>query len=407
MSKIDFERAGFGTTIIHAGHEADGLYNPLTTPIYQTSTFAFESVEAGADIFSAKTPGFAYSRSANPTVAALEAKIAALEGAEACIATASGMGAVGGVLLGTLKGGDHLICAESLYSCTDVICRHLLGNYGVEVSFIDTTDLKAVEAAIRPNTKVIYFETLANPTMKLTNIAEISKLAHAHGITVVADSTFTPPPQLRPLKEGADIVLHSCTKYINGHGDLIAGAIVGSNDLLLPIRRNITNKICGTTPSPFNAFLILRGLQTLELRMARHCENGLAVAKYLESRPEVKKVYYPGLESFEQHEEAKKVLHGLYGGIMSFELNENVNGLDSFTACKKVLNALKVVTIAVSLGNPETLIQHPASMTHSDMSAEERLAAGVTDNLIRLSLGLENKEDIIADFEQAFASLYA
>jgi len=407
MGKIDYEKAGMGTLVIHAGQEHDGLYGALATPIYQTSTFCFNTVEEGASKFSGETPGFCYSRGGNPTTAALEKKIAALECGEACVATASGMGAVGGVLLSLLETGDHVICGECVYGCTDVVLRTTLKKFGVEVSYVDTTDLNSVKAAIRPNTKLIYFETLTNPTMKLTDIASISRLAHEKGIMTAVDNTFSPPPEIYPLKEGADIVLHSCTKYINGHGDVIAGAIIGSTDIITSIRKGVTSKICGTTPSPFNSFLVLRGMQTMELRMERHCSNGLAAARYLESVPYVKKVYYPGLESFEQHELAKTLMHGNYGGIMSFELKDEINGMDGFTACKKVVNALKLASIAVSLGDPATLIQHPASMTHANMSKEVQEEAGIKEGLIRLSAGLENEEDIIADFKQAFAVLEA
>lgn len=277
MGEIDFENVGFGTLAIHAGQEPDKLYGALATPIYQTSTFCFDTVEEGTAKFGGQIPGFCYSRGGNPTTVTLEKKIAMLEGGEACISTASGMGAVGGVMLGLLQAGDHVICGECVYGCTDVVLRTTLQKFGVEVTYADTTDLEAVKDAIKENTKLIYFETLTNPTMELTDIAGISKIAHEKGVLVAVDNTFTPPPEVYPLKEGADIVLHSCTKYINGHGDVISGAIVGSADLITPIRKGVTSKICGTTPSPFNSFLLLRGLQTMELRMARHCENGVAV----------------------------------------------------------------------------------------------------------------------------------
>lgn len=405
MSTIDFENAGFGTLAIHGGQEPDKLHGALATPIYQTSTFCFGSVEEGTAKFGGEIPGFCYTRGGNPTTVTLEKKIAMLEGGEACITTASGMGAVGGVMLGLLGAGDHVICGECVYGCTDVVLRTTLQKFGVEVSYVDTTDLEALKAAIKENTKLIYFESLTNPTMELTDIAAVSGIAHERGVLVAVDNTFTPPPQIYPLKEGADIVLHSCTKYINGHGDVISGAIIGSEELITPIRRGVTSKICGTTPSPFNSFLILRGLQTMELRMERHGNNGLAVARYLESVPYVKKVYYPGLDSYPQHELAKKLMHDNYGGIMSFELKDEINGIDGFEACKKVVNALKIASIAVSLGDPGTLIQHPASMTHANMSKEARAEAGIKDDLIRLSVGLENAKDIIADFEQAFKAL--
>lgn len=405
MSKIDLEKVGFGTLAIHAGQEPDALYGALATPIYQTSTFCFETVEKGSQIFSGEIPGFAYSRGGNPTIATLERKVAALECGEGCVATASGMGAVGSVFVALLEAGDHVISGECVYGCTNMVLRETLAKFGVEVTFLDTSDLIAVEAAIKENTKMIYFETPTNPTMLLTDIKAISTLAHTKGICVVVDNTFAPPPIQYPLKLGADIVLHSGTKYINGHGDVICGFVIGNAKDIGVIRKSAATKLCGSTPSPFNSFLVLRGLQTMELRMARHCENGLAVAKYLESVPYVEKVYYPGLESHSQYELSEKQMNGQYSGIMAFELKDGINGMDSFTACKKVVNQMKMVSIAVSLGDPATLIQHPASMTHANMSQEDRKAAGIKDSLIRLSCGLENKEDIIADFEQAFSIL--
>lgn len=405
MAIIDYEHCGFGTKMVHAGEEPDALYGALVPPIYQTSTFCFETVEEGTKKFKGEIPGYCYSRGGNPTNTALERKIAALEEGEACVVTASGMGAVGSVLLGLLSAGDHVISGDCVYGCTDLVLRTTLKKLGIETTFVDTTDLAAVEAAIRPNTKVIYFETLTNPTMKLTDIEKISTLAHAWGIKVVVDNTFSPPPELYPLKLGADIVLHSCTKYINGHGDVIAGAIIGKSEDILPIRRTVVTKICGTTMSPFNAFLVMRGMQTMELRMERHCSNGLAVAQYLEQNPYVERVYYPGLKSFDQYELASRLMNNHFGGIMSFELKDNIHGMDSLTACTKMIDQLKIASIAVSLGDPGTLIQHPASMTHAGMSKADREAAGIKDNLIRLSVGLENELDLINDFEQAFAIL--
>ena len=332
MSKMNLNDAGFGTVVIHAGQEPDPAYGALATPIYQTSTFCFETVEKGSQIFSGEVPGFAYSRGGNPTTAALEQKVAALEGGEACVATASGMGAVGAVMVGLLQAGDHVISGECVYGCSSFVLRETLTKFGVEVTFADTGDLDAVAAAIKGNTKMIYFETPTNPTMLLTDIQAISALAHTKGIHVVVDNTFAPPPVQFPLKLGADIVLHSGTKYINGHGDVICGFVIGNADDIGVIRTSAATKLCGSTPSPFNSFLVLRGLQTLELRMARHCENGLAAAKYLEGVPYVGKVYYPGLESHPQHELALNQMNGQYSGIMAFELKDGINGMDSFTA---------------------------------------------------------------------------
>lgn len=405
MSKIDYEKVSFGTLSIHAGQEPDPAYGALATPIYQTSTFCFETVEHGSQVFSGEIPGYAYSRGGNPTTASLEQKVAALEGGEACVAASSGMGAVGSVFVGLLQAGDHVISGECVYGSSAVVLKETLSKFQIEVTFLDTSDLNAVESAIKPNTKIIFFETPTNPTMRLTDITAISTLAHTRNIRVVVDNTFAPPPIQYPLKLGADIVLHSGTKYLNGHGDVICGFVVGNADDIGTIRKGAATKLCGSTPSPFNSFLVLRGLQTLELRMARHCENGLAVAKYLENNSYIDVVSYPGLKSHPQYELAKAQMNSRYSGIMSFELKDGINGMDSFNACKKMINQLKIASIAVSLGDPETLIQHPASMTHANMSKEDRKAAGIKENLIRLSCGLENSSDIIADFEQAFSIL--
>lgn len=405
MSHLDWSSTGFGTRAIHAGQAPDEMHGALATPIYQTSTFCFDTVEQGTSCFKGEIPRYAYSRGGNPTSAALEQKIACLEGGEACVATASGMGAVGAVLVGLLKAGDHVISGDCIYGCSALVLRETMTKFGVKVTFMDTSDLDAVAAAITDETKIIYLETPTNPTMKLTDIAALSELAHKRGIRVVVDNTFAPPPIQFPLKLGADIVVHSVTKYLNGHGDVIGGAVIGSRDDIMLIRGSAATKLCGTTPSPFNSFLVLRGMQTLELRMARHCANGMELAKYLEKNPYVERVYYPGLESNPQYELAKKQMNGMYSGIMSFELREGIHGMDSFTAAQKVVDQLKLASIAVSLGDPETLVQHPASMTHANMPEEDRLAAGITNGLIRLSVGLENVEDIIADFAQAFAIL--
>ena len=405
MSKIDFNKKGFSTLVIHGGQEPEALYGALSTPIYQTSTYCFNTVDEGIKKFSKELPGFVYSRSGNPTTAVLEKKLAMMEGGEACVTTASGMGAIGSVLVGLLKTGDHILCGDCLYGCTAFTMTETMAKFGIEVSFVDTSDLSLVEKAFKENTKIVYFETPTNPTMKITDIEAISKLAHTKGVKVVVDNTFAPPPVQYPIKLGADIVVHSMTKYINGHGDVIGGAVIGSADDIAVIKGSAATKLCGTTPSPFNSYLVLRGLQTMELRMDRHCKNGMALAEYLESNPYVENVYYPGLKSCPHHELAKKQMNGIYSGIMSFELKDNINGLSSFEAAKKVLDNLKIASIAVSLGDPETLVQHPASMTHGNMNKEAREKAGITDGLIRLSAGLENTEDLIDDFKQAFAAL--
>ena len=407
MSKIDLNKVEFETMVIHAGQGADPAYGALATPIYQTSTFCFETVEEGAAKFANEVPGYhpVYSRSGNHTSRAFPLESPAMEGGEDCVATASGMGAVGSVMLAFLKTGDHVIFDNAVYGGTNYVASTNLPEIGIEVSRVDTGDLEAVKAAIKPNTKMIYFETPNNPMLKVTDIAAIKKLA-GPDIKVVVDGTFAPPPVQFALKQGADIVLHSITKYINGHGDALGGIVVGKADDIARVRKNSVTKINGCPPSPFNSYLVLRGMKTLALRMRQHCASALEVAKYLESNPYVKTVYYPGLESHPQHALASRQMeNGMYGGMLSFELNDNVKGLSSFDAGKKLLNSLKIPAIAVSLGDPDTLIEHPASMTHAGVAPEDRLAAGITDGLVRLSVGLESPKDLIADFEQAFQAL--
>ena len=405
MSKIDLKNVDFETLIIHAGQEPDKAYGSLVTPIYQTSTFCFETVEEGAAKFANQIPGFVYSRGGNPTTRAFELKCAAMEGGEDAVAAASGMGAVGSVMTAFLHPGDHAIFDTAVYGGTNYVATTNLPGMGVEVSRVDTGDLEAVKAAIRPNTKMIYFETPNNPMMKVTDVRAIKDIAGAD-IRVVVDGTFAPPPVQHVLQLGADIVLHSITKYINGHGDALGGVVIGRADDIRLIRANSVTKINGCPPSPFNSYLVLRGMKTLALRMKQHCASAMEIARYLEANPYVKAVYYPGLESHPQHELASRQMeNGMYGGMISFELKDDVKGLSSFEAGKKLLNSLKIPAIAVSLGDPDSLIEHPASMTHANVSPEDRLAAGITDGLIRLSVGLESAKDLIADFEQAFAAI--
>lgn len=405
MSKIDLKNVDFETLIIHAGQEPDKAYGSLATPIYQTSTFCFETVEEGAAKFANQIPGFVYSRGGNPTTRAFELKCAAMEGGEDAVAAASGMGAVGSVMTAFLHPGDHAIFDTAVYGGTNYVATTNLPGMGVEVSRVDTGDLEAVKAAIRPNTKMIYFETPNNPMMKVTDVRASKDIAGAD-IRVVVDGTFAPPPVQHVLQLGADIVLHSITKYINGHGDALGGVVIGRADDIRLIRANSVTKINGCPPSPFNSYLVLRGMKTLALRMKQHCASAMEIARYLEANPYVKAVYYPGLESHPQHELASRQMeNGMYGGMISFELKDDVKGLSSFEAGKKLLNSLKIPAIAVSLGDPDSLIEHPASMTHANVSPEDRLAAGITDGLIRLSVGLESAKDLIADFEQAFAAI--
>ena len=406
MKDIDWSTMGFATQAVHAGQDPDPAYGALATPIYQTSTFCFESVEEGRLTFLGERPGFAYSRGGNPTVRALENKIALLEGGEECIATSSGMGAISSVLLTLLKSGDHVVMGNCVYGCTNVVIQEVLPKFGIEMTAVDTSDLAAVEAAITDHTRLVYFETVSNPMMRVADIKAIADMAHSRGIEVVVDSTFSPVPLVRPLSLGADIVVHSATKYLNGHGDVLAGFIVGSLDELKNIRNYGVTKAAGCPLAPNEAFLLLRGLQTLGLRMERHCSNAMAVARALEANDHVASVLYPGLESHPDHEvAARQFANGMFTGILSFEMKDGINGLTAKEAGIRVVEALRIPHIAVSLGDPSSLVEHPTTMTHRNVPPAERERMGISDGLIRFSVGLEDEADLIADLEQALASL--
>ena len=397
---MKLESCGFGTKAIHAGNVKDRQYGALTTPIYQSSTFVFDSCEQGGRRFSGDESGYIYTRLGNPTTAILENKIAALEGAEACLATASGMGAISSCLWTIASAGMHIIADGTLYGCTFALLNHGISRYGVDVDFIDTSDLEALKAHLRPNTVAVYLETPANPNLKITDIAAVSEIAHGYkaDIKVVCDNTFASPALQNPLSLGADVVVHSATKYLNGHGDVVAGFVVGKADFISQVRLFGLKDMTGAVLDPFAAFLLLRGLKTLELRMARHCENAAKVADFLAAHPAVEKVNYPGLSTHKGHEIAARQMKA-FGGMVSFEVRGGKE------AGMKLVNALQLITVAVSLGDAESLIEHPASMTHSTYSPEELAASGIAPGLIRISVGLENAEDIIADLEQALALL--
>lgn len=406
MNTFDLTGAGFDTAFIHAGQHRDKEWGALATPIYQTSTFCYETVEEGQQKIMREIPGFYYSRSGNPTNSVLEEKIAAIEGAEAAVSTASGLGAIGCVMVAFLKTGDHVVCGECVYGGTSHIMRTNLAQFGIEVTFVDITNTAEVEAAIRPNTKMLYVESVANPLMTVADIPAMVKIAKAHGLKLVVDNTFAPPPIMFPIKMGADIVVHSLTKYYNGHGDVIAGVAVGSAEDMDKVRNNAMTRFCGTALAPFNAYLVIRSMKTMGMRVRQHCANAMIVAKYLEASPYIERVYYAGLESHPQHDvAARQMQDGLFTGMIAFELKEGIKGLSAYDAGAKLLNSLGLAQIAVSLGDPDTLIEHPASMTHARVSKEDKEKAGISDGLIRLSVGLENPEDIIRDFEQAFAVL--
>ncbi len=391
---------GLGTKAIHAGNVKDAQYGALTTPIYQTSTFVFDSCEQGGRRFAGQEGGYIYTRLGNPTVSVLENKVAALECGEACVAAASGMGAISSALWTIAGAGKHIVADGTLYGCTFALLNHGMSRYGVEVSFVDTSDLAAVKAALKENTCAVYLETPANPNLKIADIAAVAEIAHAYNpaIKVVCDNTFASPALQNPLTLGADVVVHSATKYLNGHGDVIAGFVVGKADFIGEVRMFGLKDMTGAVMDPFAAYLILRGLKTLEIRMERHCANAKAIAEFLDQHPAVEKVYYPGLKNHVGHDIAARQMKD-FGGMLSFEVK------GGRAAGTKLVNALHLITVAVSLGDAETLIEHPASMTHSTYTEEELAASGIPGGLIRLSAGLENAEDIIADLEQALAQL--
>lgn len=404
MSKINFETVHFSTKAIHAAQGPDPAWGALSTPIYMTSTFCFDELE---DYLNVKKTGegYTYTRSGNPTTRALEQKLAALECGEDCIVTAAGMGAIGATLLTVLKSGDHVVCGRAVYGTTNELLREYFSKFGVTYSLASGADLNEVKAAIRPETKVLYFETPANPNLAITDIAAVAKLAHENGALLIVDNTFAPPPIQFPLTLGADVVIHSLTKYINGHGDAIGGAIIGKKELIGKIRFESVRGLCGNPPSPMNSYLILRGIKTLDLRVRRHCENAMALAKYLEQHDYIEKVFYPGLESFEGHELAERQMNGLYTGMVSFVLRENIHGLTALDAGRTLMRYLRIPRLAVSLGDPDSLIEQPASMTHRLIPRPDREAAGIADGLMRYSVGLEDIEDILADMEQALSKL--
>ncbi len=380
------------TDIVHGVHQSDPRTGALSMPIYQTSTFVFENAEQGARRFKGEEEGYIYTRLGNPNNDALAQKIAVLEGYEAGLTTGSGMAAVANVILALAQAGDHIIVDETVYGGTHYLVEDDIRRIGIEVTRVDAAYPEQVKEALKPNTKLVLIETPANPTLKLIDIEAVCQIAHAADVPVCVDNTFLTPYLQRPKDFGADIVLHSATKYISGHGDVVAGIIVGSKDFIKKAYKVSTHY--GWTMSPFNAWLLLRGLKTLAVRMDRHVENALKIARWLEAHPAVERVYYPFLESHPQYELAKKQQKG-GGGIVSFELK------GGYEAGKKLMDSVKLCTLAVSLGDCDTLIQHPASMTHAGMDEAALKEAHITPGLVRLSVGIENADDLIADLEQA------
>ena len=394
------QNQGFATRAIHLGHDPMDHQGALTPPLHLTSTFAFDTAEAGGEIFAGERAGHIYSRISNPTLDLLEQRMASLEGAEAGLALASGMGAITSVLWTLLAPGDEVIVDKTLYGCTFAFMHHGLRKFGITVTHVDLTDPENLTAAMNDRTRIVYFETPANPNMRLVDIAAVSAIAHQGGAQVVVDNTYATPYLTRPIALGADLVVHSATKYLGGHGDLVAGIVVGRADVIQEIRLVGMKDMTGAVMAPFNAMLVMRGLKTLALRMDRHCASAQIVAEWLEGHPQVASVQFPGLASFAQHELAGRQM-AQPGAMIAFELK---GGL---AAGQQMMNNLRMIARAVSLGDAETLIQHPASMTHSTYTPEERAAHGIGDGLIRLSVGLEDVADILDDLDDALGALPA
>lgn len=383
----------FDTACIHAGQAPDKLFGGVSVPIYQSSTFAFEDADQGAARFSGKDDGYKYTRIGNPTNAALERCVAELEGGKFGLATATGMSAISTVFMTFLGAGKHVVSTGSVYGPTRTILEKELTRFGVESTFVDSSDVNNVKNAIKKNTVMVYVETPANPTLSITDIAACAKVAHEAGAILVVDNTFCSPMLQKPLKLGADIVLHSMTKFLNGHSDVVAGMLVTSNQDMM---KNMHRVICqmGGTIDPHQAWLVLRGVKTLALRVKVAQENAMKLAEELEKHPKIEWVKYPGLRSHPQYELAKKQMTGP-GAMISFEVKGGVK------AGKTVMDSVGLSTLAVSLGGIESLIQHPASMTHASMGPAARAEAGITDGLVRFSVGCEDYEDIKKDLWQA------
>ncbi len=386
-SKINFE-----TMCVHSGID-EYEYGSVVPPIYQTSTFKFESTDDGAAKFAGEKKGYIYTRMLNPTIKAMEDAVAALEGGHKALGCGSGMAAIHTVFAALTQAGDHVVCSSAVYGPTTTLLNTIMKKFGVETTFVDTSNLDEVKNAIKPNTKVVYVETPGNPTLCISDLAEISKIAHKANAKVVVDNTFMSPALQNPIALGVDVVMHSLTKFLNGHADVVGGIIVVKDEPTYLQFRKTLNQLGGVI-DPFNSFLVHRGLKTLALRMEKHCENSQIIAEWLEQHPLVESIRYPGLKSHPQYQVGLKQHKGP-GGMITIELK---GGLE---AGRLMMNSVKLFQLAVSLGGVESLIQHPASMTHFSMGKEARLAGGVTEGLVRISVGIENVNDLIADLEQA------
>lgn len=384
------------TRCVHAGVE-DNEHGAVVPPIYQTSTFKFESSQHGASLFAGEQKGYIYSRMGNPTVEAMEDAIAALEGGHKGLGCASGMSAIHTVLGALLSQGDHMVCSNAVYGPTNTLVRTILSRYGIKSTFVDSDITETIEKAMTPETKVVYVETPGNPTLAVTDLQAVADIAHKHGVLLVVDNTFMSPILQQPFALGADIVLHSMTKFLNGHADVVGGVIITKDEEMYLNMRKHLNQFGGMI-APFDAFLVHRGIKTLALRMERSAENAVKVAEYLAGHEKVESVLYPWMESHPNYEVAKRQQKS-GGGMITFFLKDGYRGGEI------LMNNVKLATLAVSLGGVESLIQHPASMTHFSMGPEARKQANIGEGLVRYSVGIESADELIADLDQALAQI--
>ena len=382
----------FSTLAVHAGEDLTQNHGSVSVPVYNASVFAFSDADEGAAIHNYQKEGYFYGRLGNPTQTALEKAVTELEAGEDAYALASGMAAVSAAILSNIKSGDHIVAPDSMYSTTTLFLREIEEKFGIETSFVDAANAENYADAVKENTKLFWLETPSNPLLKISDIEAIVKIAKSKNISTAIDNTFATPFNQRPLEFGVDMAIHSATKYFGGHSDLTAGLMVGKREFVDRARHSV-GKLYGGNIAPQVAWLVLRGIKTLALRMERHNQNASAIANMLSDHPKVKAVYYPGLQNHQNHDIAKRQMKG-FGGMIAFDVG-------SVEAGKTLVNNVKICTLATSLGGVETIIQHSASMTHAVLSREERLKAGVTDGLIRFSVGIEDVEDLINDLEKA------
>jgi len=386
----------FDSQCVHSGI-GDYEFGPVVPPIYQTSTFKFESVRQGAALFNGEGKGYIYTRLSNPTIEAMENAIAQLEGGHKALGCASGMAAVTTVFTSLLKSGHHVVCSKSVYGPTTTILSTIFKKFGVTSTFVNSSNLEEIKKSMQENTKIVYIESPGNPTLDLTDLSGAAQIAHKHNAFLVVDNTFMSPALQKPFELGADVILHSMTKYLNGHADVVAGIVIVKDEENYLLFRKTLNQLGGVI-DPFNSFLVHRGLKTLAIRMERHSKSAIKIAEYLENHSKVSWVRFPGLKSFPNYELGQKQ-HKAPGGMIAFELKGGYN------AGEKLMNSVNLCALAVSLGGVETLIQHPVSMTHACMDKKLREESGITDGLVRLSVGIENVDDLIDDLKQALENV--